>query len=172
MQIAVEEWELYNNGILAIEWFDLEDTNIDEIEKYFKDLKKENGLNGDDLELFVADVEGDITGTIKGDESLYEAYEVQEVISELDECDLKKVNAMIELYGYSFKDAANNLDSCEMYEDTNIQQLAEEFIEEGLLGEDLQAVWRNNWNYVDVDAIARDLSLDYTEHNGSVFRCD
>ncbi len=172
MRVAVEDWELYNNGILACEWFDLEDVEIEEIEKHFKELKKEEGLNSDDLELFVADVEGDETGTIKGDESLHEAYEVYEIISGLNETEIKKINFLINCQGYKLEDAASKLDDCEIYEDTNIDSLAEEFIEEGLFGEALQQVFKTNWSYVDIKAISRDLAFDYTEYNGDICRCD
>ena len=57
---------------------------------------------------------------------------------------------------------------CDIYPDYSFSDLAEEFIEEGLFGE----IADNVKCYLDYDAIARDLSYDYTEHNGSIFRCD
>lgn len=58
LQIAVEEWELYNIGILLCKWFDSE-TDIEAINEYVREIKISNNLNPDDLELFVADWEND-----------------------------------------------------------------------------------------------------------------
>ena len=42
MKIAIEEWELYNNGILLCKWFDTEIDTIEEIEKYVSKVKSSN----------------------------------------------------------------------------------------------------------------------------------
>ena len=42
MRIAVEEWELYNNGILLCKWFDTEIDSIESIEKYVAKVKAKN----------------------------------------------------------------------------------------------------------------------------------
>ncbi|MCK4945003.1 MAG: antirestriction protein ArdA [Alphaproteobacteria bacterium] len=63
--------------------------------------------------------------------------------------------------GYSFdlyKDDPDNFD-IELYELDNLKDLAEQFIEEGLFGEIPESIQ----SYLDCDAIARDLGMDYSE---------
>lgn len=59
--------------------------------------------------------------------------------------------------GYSI-DRADEAD-IDIYADTNMRELAEQFVDEGLFG-DIPA---NLACYLDYDAIARDLAMDYTE---------
>ena len=47
MKIAVEEWELYNNGYLLIKWFDTEIDTIEDIEAYISKIKASYRLNSD-----------------------------------------------------------------------------------------------------------------------------
>lgn len=47
----------------------------------------------------------------------------------------------------------------DLYEMDSMRELAEQFVEEGLFGD----IPENLANYIDMDAIARDLSMDYAE---------
>lgn len=71
--------------------------------------------------------------------------------------------------GYSV-DRADDAD-IDIYPDMNMRELAEQFVDEGLFG-DIPA---NLACYLDYDAIARDLSVDYTETEIAgqrlVYRC-
>ena len=63
--------------------------------------------------------------------------------------------------GYSFdphKDDPDDFD-IELYELDSLKDLAEQFIEEGLFGEIPESIQ----SYLDYDAIARDLGMDYSE---------
>lgn len=63
--------------------------------------------------------------------------------------------------GYQFdldKDCPEDLDM-DIYEMDSLKDLAEEFVENGLFG----TIPDNIRNYLDMDAIARDLSVDYNE---------
>lgn len=167
MKVAVEEWELYNNGFLLCKWYDLEDYTIKEIEDEIREIKKGYDL-GDDLELFVADVEDDPTDTIKGDENLIEAYKIQELIQDLEDYDLKKVDYMVNQCGYDLKDAIDRIEDCDIYEDITLKDLAYEFIEQGLFGDISESIAF----YIDYDLVARDLGFDYCEFGNDVFRCN
>jgi len=63
--------------------------------------------------------------------------------------------------GYSFNPSNVSPGDFEVdiYEVGNLQELAEQFIEDGLFGEIPEALQF----YIDTDAIARDLAVDYTE---------
>jgi hypothetical protein len=143
----------------------LDETSLEDIEAEIKVIKISHGL-GDDLELFVADVEDDPTGTITGDESLSEAFKVNDLISGLEDYELKKVNYMVSQCGYELSNAIDCVDDCDLYEDMSLKDLAYDFVDEGLFGEIPAAIS----NYLDYDAIARDLSYDYAEYNGDIFR--
>ena len=56
----------------------------------------------------------------------------------------------------------SNLDDCDIYEDMSLKDLAYDFVEEGLFG----SILNNIKNYLDYEAIARDLGFDYTEFEG------
>ncbi|MCK5492205.1 MAG: antirestriction protein ArdA, partial [Candidatus Omnitrophica bacterium] len=80
---------------------------------------------------------------------------------EWDENQKIKVIIAVGEAGYSFdprKDDPDDFD-IELYELDNLKNLAEQFIEEGLFGE----IPENIKFYLDLDAIARDLGMDYSE---------
>lgn len=62
--------------------------------------------------------------------------------------------------GYSFDIETGNLDDIEidLYADFNMRELAEQFIDDGLFGDIPPSIA----SYIDYDAVARDLSIDYT----------
>jgi antirestriction protein len=75
--------------------------------------------------------------------------------------------------GYSFDPDTVRPDDfdVDVYGVETIKELAEQFVEEGLYGE----IPEHLQNYIDYDAIARDLSCDYSETsiagNSFVYRC-
>jgi antirestriction protein len=71
---------------------------------------------------------------------------------------MKKFKALIEL-GNEFDFSFENYEDIEIYEKMNMNELAEQFVEDGLFGDIPKALI----NYINYDAIARDLSMDYTE---------
>ncbi|MCE7886093.1 MAG: antirestriction protein ArdA [Alphaproteobacteria bacterium PRO2] len=76
--------------------------------------------------------------------------------------------------GYKFdlgKDAPDQFD-IDLYELDSLKDLAEQFVEEGLYGEIPKALQY----YIDYEAIARDLGMDYSEiridGTNYIYRCD
>jgi antirestriction protein len=63
--------------------------------------------------------------------------------------------------GYSFdlKSGAPDDFEVDIYELDSLRELAEQFVEEGLFGE----IPKHLENYIDYDAMARDLGMDYSE---------
>ena len=63
--------------------------------------------------------------------------------------------------GYTFDLKSGDPDDfdVDLYEMNNLRELAEHFVEEGLFGE----IPKHLQNYLDHDAIARDLGMDYAE---------
>ncbi len=92
----------------------------------------------------------------------WEEYEKQALIIAVGEC------------GYNFDMADNDLsitDDVDIYLIDSMRELAEQFVDEGLFGE----IPKSLQFYIDYDAIARDLSVDYSETviNGTniIYRC-
>lgn len=95
-------------------------------------------------------------GVHQGDISAY-----FEAVDEWD--DPQKVNVILAVgeAGYSFelgKDSPDQFD-IQIYEVDSMKELAEQFLEEGLFGEIPESIQF----YIDYDAIARDLAMDYAE---------
>ena len=95
----------------------------------------------------------------------------------IDECDDdQKTRFVIAVgeCGYASEQVKSDPDSIDItiYYHRNFKELAEEFVEEGYFGD----IPENLRFYIDYDAIARDLSVDYTtveiagEH--LIYRCD
>ncbi len=165
LSIAVEEWELYNNGgILLCKWFDQE-TDIEEIYEYVKEAKRLNGLNSDDLELFMADWENDFLGIITENSNIEEVFNTYNNL-DLDDDQIESLSYLTDSLNYSVEEAINKVDDLEVYDYDNFKDLAWEFIDQGLFGE----IPPHLENYLDVDAMASDLSFDYDLHNGRIYR--
>ncbi len=77
-----------------------------------------------------------------------------------DDQKLKVVMAVGEC-GYQFDYETSDPDDFDLniYQDISMRQLAEQFVDEGLFGDIADTII----TYIDYDAIARDLAIDYTE---------
>ncbi len=159
MKIAVEEWEMYNNGLLVIKWWDTEHDTEEEIEAFIKDLKYKCGLNGSDAEMFIADVEGETLGLITGDESVYQAYEVQAQIDRLGE-DLPQAKMLLENGIVSGVDEAiEEIENIYCTGETSMEDVAREYIEDtGQLNE----LPTSLQYYFDYEALGRDMEINGT----------
>lgn len=164
LSILVEEWELYNKGILLNIYYE-SDTDIQDIYDYVKEVKRVNGLNSDDLELFCADWENDVLNIVTENSNIQEVFTTYNEL-DLDEDKIEVLNYLTECVGYEFKEALEKIKDVEVYECSSFTALAEQFVDEGLMGE----IPVNIINYIDYEAIGRDLSCDYTEHNGKIYR--
>lgn len=65
--------------------------------------------------------------------------------------------------GYGHFDVVDDPESVEvdLYEVNNLRELAEQFVDDGLFGE----IPKRLQNYIDYEAIARDLAVDFSETN-------
>ncbi len=115
------------------------------------------------------------------DAALFEALKVDQCSfgKFLDACDSwddfqkQKVIIAVGECGYSFTLGTDDPDSLDVdiYPVESLKELAEQFLDEGLFGEIPASIQ----NYLDYDAIARDLGMDYTETTVAgerlVYRC-
>ncbi|PCI85562.1 MAG: antirestriction protein ArdA [Hyphomicrobiales bacterium] len=101
---------------------------------------------------------------------------VLDIMEALDDWDdNQKLNVIIAVgeCGYDFDFKTNNPDDFEVdiYHDMDMKDMAQSFVDDGLFGDIPASII----NYLDMDAIARDLSCDYSETTIAgeryVYRC-
>lgn len=108
-------------------------------------------------------------GVHQGDFSAY-----LQAVNDWSEDDKIKVIIAVGEVGYKFdlsKDTPDQFD-IDLYELDSLKDLAEQFVEEGMFGEIHKALQY----YIDYEAIARDLGMDYSEikinNTNYIYRCD
>lgn len=164
VRVALEEWGLYNNNILVCKWWDA-DTDEKKIIKYYTRLREIHDIKPyDDLELFNADWEG--SELINESTPFSKVKAINEILESLNCVDKKKFDYLI-WEGYTMEDATERLDDVEIYEDLSFEELAGQFIDEGIFGDIPDAIA----GYIDYKKLGRDLSFDYVEFGGDLFRC-
>ncbi len=165
IQVAIEDWGLYNNGILACKWWNA-DNNLEEIQEYYTDLRKKHNVTPhDDLELFNADWEG--SSMINENTGFLRVQEISETMEALEDQDRKKIDYLMDWNGCSYDEALEQYEDVELYEDTSLEDLAYDLVQEGCFGSVPDSALGN---YIDYEAIARDLLMDYTVIDNDIFR--
>jgi len=168
MRVAIENYEMYNNGILLCKWFDTNETTLEEITDWCKDVAIKNGFNGDDMELFVADYEGDL-GLYNG-ECLHEAYRVTEQLEGLTDDEITGVKLMLEAGVVNdLEEAINNKDNIHNTGETSMEDVAYNYIEEtGALSNIPDSLQY----YFDYESMGRDMEINgtyFTDDNNEIW---
>ena len=167
MKVYITDLEAYNCGHLVGNWYTLpmnEDLLAESIENELQRGKEICESEDFHEEYFITDYECDYM-VIEEYSNLTKLNEIAEKMETLDSLDVKKFKALIEL-GYELDFSFENYEDVEIYEEMNMNELAELFIDDGLFGEIPNAII----NYLDYDSIARDLSMDYTEVENDIVR--
>lgn len=147
------------------------------LEDYAAKAAKARNDYGDPVEEFeIQFIDGDGL-----DSELFEALSVHQgnigkflaIVEDWTEDDKHKVIVSVREAGYGFDLSKDDPDQFEVefYPFDTLRELAEHFVDEGLFGEIPKAIA----NYLDYDAIARDLGMDYgqTTLDGTryIYRC-
>ena len=167
MKVYITDLEAYNNGHLVGSWYQLpmnEDLLAESIENELQRGKEICESEHHHEEYFITDYECEYM-EIEEYSNLTELNEIAEKMETLNSSDIKKFKALID-EGYDFEYSFNSYEDVEIYEEMNMNELAELFVEDGLFGDIPKALI----NYIDYDAIARDLSMDYTEVENDIVR--
>ncbi len=138
---------------------------FDTVEKYEKQAKSLRNSYGEPVEEFeIQFIDGDDI-----DVALFKALSVHqgdisnflEACENWDHDDKVKVIIAVGEAGYDFNIEADDPSDfdVDIYEIDNLRDLAEQFVDEGLFGD----IPENIQCYLDYDAIARDLGMDYSE---------
>lgn len=137
------------------------------------DLRNDYGAPVEEFEIqFIdgEDIDCDLAKAIGLNQANLEQY--LEAVHVWDEDDKTRVILAVVECGYRFEDSTQPDDfDIDVYRLDSLSDLAEQFVEEGLFG-DIPERLRF---YIDYDAIARDLGMDYAEANVAgqrlVYRC-
>lgn len=169
MKIYITDLEAYNNGFLIGEWAELP-MSKDELAELNENILQEGkrACKSEDYheESFITDYECDYM-KISEYSDIYELNEIAEKYENLDKEEKEKLKFLIS-EGYEFDYAIENINDCEIYMNTNLKELAEQFVDDGMFGDIPDSIS----SYIDYEAIARDLSFDYTERGNHVFRAN
>ena len=147
--------------------------------------------NGDieDNEITLDSISVDLNNTYTDDEvtsmdSITTIEDMQDLIDtlnnieNLDSKDTNKLESIIEYTGIGYNngyDVVSNYESMDdyiYYDGYSFTDLADEFCSEGLLGDAVQEVYKNDYNYLDMNYIADQLRYDYTETSYGVIHAD
>jgi len=167
MRVYITDLEAYNNGHLVGSWYQLpmnEDLLAESIENELQRGKEICESEYFHEEYFITDYECEYM-EVSEYANLDDLNDIAEKMEDLSSYDIKKFKALMS-EGYDFEYCFNNYEDVEIYEETTINELAEQFVEEGLFGN----IPKSLINYIDYDAIARDLSMDYTEVENDIVR--
>ena len=155
-RIYVADLAEYNNGTMKGIWIDLP---CDDIHATVKEML------GSNEEWAIHDYE--LPFKISEYEDLDSLNEITEKLVTLDDTDTAKIEFLM-WNGETIERSLELYEDVEMYESTTLEDLAEMMIDEGLFGEIPDLIS----NYIDYEKLGRDLSVDYIEHNGNLFRGD
>ena len=167
MKIYITDLEAYNNGHLVGEWYTLpmgEDSLAECNEDVLYNGRKACNHMHHHEETFITDWECDYMNIEEYDD-IYKLNAIAQDLENLDRYDMKRYTAL-RGHGYNHKEALRAYDDVDLYENTTLTELAEQFVEDGYFGE----IHNTIRNYIDYEAIARDLACDYNEVDGDIVR--
>lgn len=170
IKVALTNLGKYNEGALVYEWLELP-ASEDEIQGAMESI----GINEEYEEWFITAYETDVEGLTVGEyEDLEALNELAERWNDMHEWDREVAEAVLEHGGYTLEQAMSMADngSCTFYSGVDsLEDLAQQFFDEGLFGE--TEAMGNLVNYIDFERLGRDLGFDgYTVTSKGVIRID
>ena len=178
VSVFITDLASYNEGRLVGAWVDLSDHDEESLQEKIDLILAEGHkvcqkadlcLCAEHEEFFITDSETTIGLDIGEHDNPFDLLEVVGKWEELDEDDRIKVHYLLDHGGYDdLDDAISKADDVSYYPNTTMLELAEMFVDEGIMGD-----FKNiPCHYIDYDAVARDLAMDYHEIDGDIFRAD
>lgn len=158
LKIFIAHRDSFGEGRIIGRWIDLPTGRTD------VELLQDMEIGGTWLDdYFIYDYKTDIEGLKIGkDEDFFALNSAAEEYDDLSEWEQKTVQAIIEAETGDLAQAIKNMEEGDynLYEVDSFEELAEQFVGEGLFGDIPDSII----NYIDYEAIGRDLSLDdFTE---------
>jgi uncharacterized FlaG/YvyC family protein len=173
LKVYITDLAAYNQGFLVGEWVSLPLDKEELDAKVSEILKKgslECGFNEEHEEFFITDFEFEETKLFDvGEyENLDELNEKCEQLADLSEEDQKKFSYLIDYVGFSFEDALERYEDVSIYENSTLEQIAEDFIYETIDMDNIPDIIKNN---IDFKGIAYDFEIsgEYDKVDGDVY---
>ena len=165
-RIFLTDLAAYNEGYLVGKWITLPISDMDWTMALSEVLTEGEHISGsaDHEEWFITDSCAEFA--IDEYSDIDTLNKQAEIYSNVDDDDLIKIKYLEEYHGYNTFDTIDKLDDVELYIDMNLQELAEQLIDEGCFGDIPESIA----SYIDYSAVARDLSYDYDEVDHNILR--
>ena len=173
LKIYITDLAAYNQSHLVGEWVTLP-MDADELnEKVQEILKKgsdECGFNEIHEEYFITDYEFENEKLFEVSEysNLIELNEKCQQCEELEEDDQKKLSYLIDHAGYDFDDALEKYEEVTIYENTTLEEVVEEYIEQTINLDDLPAIISRNIDYKSI-AYDFEISGEYEKIDSDIY---
>jgi uncharacterized FlaG/YvyC family protein len=172
LKIYITDLAAYNQGFLIGKFCSLP-MDSDELKEKITDILKEGAKVCGDREheeFFITDYEFEGTKLfdVKEYSDIEELNSKCEQLEDLSEDDQKKFSYLMDYVGFSFDDALERYEDVSIYEDTTLEQIAEDFIYETINMDDIPDIIKNN---IDFKSIAHDFEIsgEYDKIDGDVY---
>ena len=173
LKVYITDLSAYNQGMLIGEWVELPMYQEDLEAKVLEILKKgsiECGFNEEHEEFFITDFEWEGTQLFKVEEysNLEEINYKCEQLEDLSEDDQKRMGYLMDYVGFNFEDALERYEDVTIYENTTLEQIAEDYIYETINMDEIPDIIKHN---IDFKGIAVDLEVsgEYDCIEGDIF---
>lgn len=173
LRIYITDIQSYNEGSLIGKWIELpmnsDDLN-DEIREVLTNGAAECG-NDEHEEIFITDYEFTTETKLFDVEEYSNIEDLNEKCEELedfDEDDLKRIAYLIDYVGYEFDDALQRYDEVSIYEDSTMEDIVEQYIDETVDFSNIPDIIARN---IDYSSIARDweISGEFDSIDGDIY---
>jgi len=169
MKVYITDLEAYNNGVLVGRWITLpmdRDLLAECVEDTLNDGRRACKHSHHHEEYIISDFECEYMTTIEEYSPINKYNHIAEAMEDIDEDGVKAVRFLVEnnLVKDIFEAIESYEDSVRIYEDSTMEDIAEDFIEECYNLDDIPTIISNN---IDYEAIARDMEIE-----GSYFKVE
>ncbi len=168
MRVYITDLEAYNNGHLVGSWYQLpmnEDLLAESIENVLQEGRDTCGDSHFHEEYFITDFECDYRSIGEYD-NLSKLNEIAEAMESVDEDGVKAIKFLLE--NHFVKDIFEAIecyeDNVRIYEDSSIEDIAYNYIQDCYNLDDIPPIISNN---IDYEAIAREMEIE-----GSYYKVD
>ncbi|KAB7889573.1 antirestriction protein ArdA [Poseidonibacter ostreae] len=161
LKVYITDLAAYNQSYLIGEWVSLP-MDAEELESKVQEILKKGsdacGFDEVHEEYFITDYEFENEKLFEVSEysNLTELNEKCEECQDIDEDDQKKLSYLIDNVGFDFADALEKYEEVTIYENTTLEEVVEEYIENTINLDDLPAIIAQN---IDYKSIAYDFEI-------------
>lgn len=172
MKIYLTDLSAYNQGFLIGSWVSLP-ISEDELREEIQSILKEGAEACQDVEheeYFITDYEFDGEAFMEIGEYTdpFRINETAEMLEDLSDYDMKRVSFLIKHIGMKLEDAVEYYEDVVIYENSTLEQIAEDYIYETINMDDIPDIIRNNIDFKGI-AVDFDCSGEYTEVGNDIY---